>query len=56
MIDHHIQIYTCESGALARLVIPTDATEDDLRGIAEMVDVVLKRHYKVQEKEQEEER
>ena len=44
----YTQTYTCESGALARIIIPHDATEDDLKGIAELLGVVIKRHFKLE--------
>jgi len=44
--------YTCENGALISFNIPDTATEDDLKGFREMVDVVLKRTYKLKEVEE----
>ena len=49
----HIQQYTCENGNIAKIIIPDDATEDDLKGIREMLDVVISRHFKhISRKEQ----
>lgn len=47
VINFHIQNYTCESGALAKFVIPDNATADDLLGIKELLDIVIKRKFKV---------
>lgn len=41
--------YTCENGAWIRFSIPITATKDDLLGFREMVDVVLKRRFKIEE-------
>lgn len=43
--------YTCENGSYIALVIPSTATQNDLLGFREMIDVILKRTYKVKEKE-----
>ena len=47
VIHYHIQNYTCENGKLAKFVIPEDATFDDLAGFKELLDVVIKRKFKV---------
>ena len=45
---YYIQQYTCENRTIAKIMIPVDATQDDLKGIREMLDVVIKRHFKVE--------
>jgi hypothetical protein len=45
-LEYYIQQYTCENRAIAKIMIPADATQDDLKGIREMLDVVIKRHFK----------
>ncbi len=42
-----IQQYTCESGKIAKIVIPEDATEDDLLGFRDMLNIALKRKFKI---------
>lgn len=42
-----VQQYTCESGKLAKIVIPEDATEDDLLGFRDMLNIALKRKFKI---------
>ena len=49
MIDYYIQRYTCENGAISKIMIPETATKDDLNGIRELFDVVLERHFKIGE-------
>ena len=41
------QSYTCESGKIAKIIIPEDATEDDLLAIYDLLDIVLKRKFKL---------
>ena len=48
LIKYYIQEYNCENKMIAKIVIPQDATKDDLKGIREMLDVVIKRHFKVE--------
>lgn len=47
-MDTYIQQYTCDSGAISKIIIPNDATENDLKGIAEMLDIIIKRHFNVE--------
>jgi len=47
-IDVYVQSYTCENGAIAKIIIPEQATQNDLKGIMEMLDVVIKRHFKAE--------
>lgn len=46
-IGYYIQSYTCESGKLAKIIIPEDATEDDLFALEDMLKIVLKRKFKL---------
>ena len=48
LIKYYIQEYNCENKMIAKIMIPQDATKDDLKGIREMLDVVIKRHFKVE--------
>ena len=48
---YYITQYTCENRQIAKIIIPQDATKDDLKGIREMLDVVIKRHFKVESEE-----
>ncbi len=45
--DYIIQKYPVESGKIAQIIIPIDSTEDDLLMIRDMLDVVLKRKFKL---------
>ena len=44
---YYITQYTCENRQIAKIIIPQDVTKDDLKGIKDMLDVVIKRHFKV---------
>ena len=50
---YYIQTYTCENRTIAKIMIPQDATKDDLKGIREMLEVVIKRHFKVESEVQD---
>ena len=54
-MNYFIQTYTCESGEIEKIVIPENATEDDLLALKEILDIVvrvwLKRLKKPQESE-----
>ena len=50
---YYITQYTCENRTIAKIMIPHDATKDDLKGIREMLDVVIKRHFKVESEVQD---
>ena len=50
---YYIQQYTCENRTVAKIMIPQDATKDDLQGIREMLDVVIKRHFKAESEDKE---
>ena len=42
-----VQQYTCESGKIAKFIIPEDATEDDLLGFRDILNISLKRKFKL---------
>lgn len=42
-----IQQYTCESGKIAKIIIPEDATEDDLLGFRDTLNIILRRKFKI---------
>lgn len=46
-IQYYMQSYTCESGKIAKFIIPEDATEDDLLAFNDMLTIVLKRKFKI---------
>lgn len=52
MTNNHIQIYTCENGKWAKIIIPESATKDDLAGIKETLDVMIKRHFKIESEDE----
>lgn len=43
----YVQQYTCESGKIAKIIIPEDATEDDLLGFRDMLNIALRRKFKI---------
>lgn len=45
--NYYIQQYTCESGQIAKIIIPENASEDDLLGFRDMLDIALKRKFKI---------
>lgn len=54
-MNYFVQLYTCESGAIGRIIIPEDATEDDLLALKEVLDIVVRVWLKRLEKPQESE-
>ena len=46
-MSFYIQQYTCESGQIAKIIIPDNATEDDLLGFRDMLNIALKRKFKL---------
>ena len=48
---YYIQQYTCESGQIAKIIIPGDATEDDLLGFRDMLNIALRRRFKIKSDE-----
>ena len=41
--------YNCENGQLAQIIIPRDASKDDLCALREMFEVIIKRKFKENE-------
>ena len=41
------QDYTCENGELAQIIIPRNATKDDLCALREIFDVLIERKFKM---------
>lgn len=48
------QDYTCENGELAQIIIPRNATKDDLCALREMLEILIERKFKVADNEQRE--
>ena len=44
--DYIQQNYETESGKLAQIIIPKDATQDDLAAISDMLTILIKRRFK----------
>ena len=44
--------YTCEKGELAQIIIPRQATKDDLYALREMLEILIERKFKVSDNEQ----
>ena len=40
-------MYPVESGKVAKIIIPIDSTEDDLYAIRDLLEVVMKRKFKI---------
>ena len=40
------QDYTCDNGKLAQIIIPRNATKDDLLALREMLEVLIERKFK----------
>ncbi len=45
--DYITQSYPVESGKIAKIIIPIDSSEDDLYAIRDLLDVILKRKFKI---------
>ena len=52
-MNYFVQLYTCESGAIGKIIIPEDATEDDLLAFKDFLDIVVRERLKRLEKPQE---
>ena len=52
-MSFYIQQYTCESGQIAKIIIPDNATEDDLLGFRDMLNIALKRKFKLKIEEEQ---
>lgn len=46
MPKHYAMSWTCHDGAIAKVIIPETADDDDLCAIIEFCEVVAKRHFK----------
>lgn len=40
------QDYTCDNGELAQIIIPREATKDDLYALKELLEVLIKRKFR----------
>jgi len=45
MYDYDATQYTCHDGNIAKILIPNNVTEDDLRGLYELLQVVAVRRF-----------
>lgn len=45
--EYFIQSYTFENGKVAKIIIPENASKDDLLALRDMLDIVLKRKFKL---------
>ena len=45
--EYITQTYPVESGKVAKIIIPIDSTEDDLYAIRDLLEVVMKRKFKI---------
>ena len=45
--EYIIQTYPVESGKVAKIIIPIDSTEDDLYAIRDLLEVIMKRKFKM---------
>ena len=54
-MNNFIQSYICESGAIGKIIIPENATKDDLLAFKELLDIVVRVWLKRLEKQQESE-
>lgn len=45
--EYIVQTYPVESGKVAKIVIPIDSTEDDLYAIRDLLEVIMKRKFKI---------
>ena len=51
ILNFYTQTYTCEDGTFAKIIIPETATQDDLLGFREFIDIILKRRFKLELKD-----
>lgn len=54
-MNYFVQSYTCESGAIGKIIIPEDVTKDELLALKEFLDIVVRVRLKRLEKPQESE-
>ena len=45
--EYITQPYVCESGKTAKIVIPIDATEDDVYALRDLLEIIMKRKFKM---------
>lgn len=45
-MNYFVQSYTCESGAIGRIVIPENATEDDLLAFKDFLEIIVRERLK----------
>ncbi len=45
--EYFIQSYTFENGKVAKIIIPENASKDDLLALRDMLDIILKRKFKL---------
>lgn len=49
--EYFIQSYMFENGKVAKIIIPENASKDDLLALRDMLDIVLKRKFKLKDEE-----
>lgn len=49
--EYFIQSYTFETGKVAKIIIPEKASKDDLLALRDMLDIVLKRKFKLKDED-----
>ena len=54
-MNYFIQSYTCESGAIGKIIIPDNATKDDLLAFKDFLDIIVREQLKRLKKSQESE-
>ena len=52
-MNYFIQSYTCESGAIGKIIIPDNATKDDLLAFKDFLDIIVRERLKRLKKSQE---
>ena len=52
-MNYFIQSYTCESGAIGKIIIPDNATKDDLLAFKDYLDIIVRERLKRLKKSQE---
>lgn len=49
--EYFIQSYTFENGKVAKIIIPENASKDDLLALRDMLDIVLRRKFKLKDED-----
>ncbi len=49
--EYFIQSYAFENGKVAKIIIPENASKDDLLALRDMLDIVLKRKFKLKDED-----